>query len=86
MVPVIYILFGSLILTLVAARISGRVFFIVLLPLSPILVATLGTLLMHTLDLSVTGALFMSILLLTLLIGMPYAALSRARRRRGQRD
>lgn len=82
----IYILFGSLILTLVAARISGRVFFIVLLPLSPILVATLGTLLMHTLDLSVTGALFMSILLLTLLIGMPYAALSRARRRRGQRD
>lgn len=82
----IYILFGSLILTLVAARISGRVFFIVLLPLSPILVATLGTLLMHTLDLSVTGALFMSILLLTLLIGMPYAAISRARRRRGQRD
>lgn len=88
MFPVIYLVLGSIVLILLAARMSGRVFLAILLPTSPLLLAILGTLLVDTFGLSVPGALFLAVLILALTGGIIYQANRRARlaRRSGARQ
>lgn len=70
MFPVIPLLLGSLSLVLVAARLSGRIYLMVVVLVSPVLLAVTGSILADSFDLSIPGALFLAIPLLGLSTGL----------------